>query len=119
MISLALDGMTGGLQDKIRTEYKTQTYTMMLACNVWSILYLGIGKYSILSNLTYTRIRRCLFNKVVTSGGKYFLCFFSVTALLVTGEGMEFLAFAFKYPEVLVQMLTFSISSAIGQVKSI
>ena len=31
---------------------------------------------------------------------------------------MEFLAFAFKYPEVLIHMLTFSISSAIGQVKS-
>lgn len=44
MASLAMDGMTGGIQDRIRAQYKTQTYTMMLAANLWSVLYLFIGE---------------------------------------------------------------------------
>ena len=75
MISLALDGMTGGLQDKIRTEYKTQTYTMMLACNVWSILYLGIGKYSISSDPTDTRSRTFLLTMLSPVGENIFYVF--------------------------------------------
>ena len=39
-----------------------------------------------------------------------------LSALVVTGEGWEFTAFAIKYPEVLLQMLVFSLSSAVGQV---
>ena len=44
LLSLSLDGMTGGIQDKIRSEFQTQTYSMMLNLNVWSVLYLGVGK---------------------------------------------------------------------------
>jgi len=43
-VSLALDGVTGGVQDKLRAEHKTQTYRMMLWMNLWSVLYLAIGK---------------------------------------------------------------------------
>ena len=41
---------------------------------------------------------------------------FTFSGLVLTGEGLEFITFAVKYPEVLLQMLTFSICSAVGQV---
>ena len=43
LVSLSLDGMTGGIQDKIRSNYETHTYSMMLNLNVWSIFYLALG----------------------------------------------------------------------------
>ena len=39
-----------------------------------------------------------------------------VSGLLATGEGLEFLSFSFKYPWVIVQLVLFSLCSAIGQV---
>jgi len=44
MLSLLLDGVTGGIQDKLRAEHVTQTHRMMLSMNLWSILYLSFGK---------------------------------------------------------------------------
>ncbi|CAD5119163.1 DgyrCDS7801 [Dimorphilus gyrociliatus] len=41
--SLLLDGGTGSIQDKIRSNYTVKTFGMMLFMNVWSVLYLGIG----------------------------------------------------------------------------
>jgi UDP-galactose transporter B1 len=78
MVSLLLDGVTGGVQDKIRAQHRTQTHRMMLWMNLWSIFYLFLG-------------------------------------LLATGEGLEFLSFSFKYPWVIVQLVLFSLCSAIGQ----
>ncbi|ELT90500.1 hypothetical protein CAPTEDRAFT_220847 [Capitella teleta] len=78
MLSLTLDGVTGGVQDKIRGEHRTQTHRMMLFMNLWSIAYL-------------------------------------IAALLYTGEAFTFAVFAGKYPYVLVQMLGFSVASALGQ----
>lgn len=78
LVSLGLDGVTGGVQDRIRAQHRTQTHRMMLWMNLWSIFYLLIG-------------------------------------LTVSGEGVEFILFATKYPSVLLQLITFSICSAIGQ----
>jgi len=39
-----------------------------------------------------------------------------VVGLLFTGEGLRFIAFVVKYPSVLIQLITFSLCSAIGQV---
>ena len=36
--------------------------------------------------------------------------------LLFTGEGLRFIAFVAKYPSILIQLITFSLCSAIGQV---
>jgi hypothetical protein len=44
------------------------------------------------------------------------ISFVSLAALIFTGEGFEFLAFASKYPHVLWQMILFSVASALGQV---
>lgn len=40
IISLSLDGMTGAIQDRIKTDYKTKKYGMMLNLNAWSVIYL-------------------------------------------------------------------------------
>lgn len=40
VVSLTLDGLTGGIQDKIRANYKTFAHTMMLYMNVFSALIL-------------------------------------------------------------------------------
>jgi UDP-galactose transporter B1 len=77
-ISLVFDGITGGVQDKLRAEHRTQAHRMMLWMNTWSAIYLLAG-------------------------------------LLVTGEGYEFTLFAWMYPHVIVQLLVFSICSAVGQ----
>jgi len=78
MLSLALDGVTGGVQDKLRKEYDSQTHRMMLWMNMWSILYVVIG-------------------------------------LVLTGEGVQFIYFVYKYPKVMYQLLAFAVCSAIGQ----
>ena len=41
--SLLLDGVTGGVQDRIRADHRPQTHRMMLCMNLWSILYLAAG----------------------------------------------------------------------------
>ena len=43
IFSLAMDGLTGGLQDRMRGEHKTRFSPMMLYMNVWSTLFLGIA----------------------------------------------------------------------------
>lgn len=45
ILSLGLDGLTGGIQDRMRAKYITQTHRMMLWMNVWSIFYLTIGLF--------------------------------------------------------------------------
>lgn len=43
------------------------------------------------------------------------MCIF-VVGLLVTGEGLEFIHFAYRFPPVLGQLVAFSVCSAVGQV---
>jgi len=44
MVSLTLDGVTGALQENMRSKHKTGPYTMMFQINTWSVLWLAIGK---------------------------------------------------------------------------
>lgn len=44
MISLALDGFTGAIQDRMNTHHTTKTHSMMLNINLWSCLWLFAGK---------------------------------------------------------------------------
>ncbi len=44
LISLALDGVTGGVQDKLRGEHRPNAYRMMLFMNLWSLVYLFAGE---------------------------------------------------------------------------
>jgi hypothetical protein len=40
---LVFDGLTGGIQDKIRDKHKVQAYHMMFSMNIWSCLWASIG----------------------------------------------------------------------------
>jgi hypothetical protein len=40
---LAFDGLTGGIQDKIRDKHQVQAYHMMYSMNIWSCLWASIG----------------------------------------------------------------------------
>jgi len=42
LLSLTMDGLTGGLQDGMRTSHGTGSFRMMLHMNLWSMLYLGL-----------------------------------------------------------------------------
>lgn len=43
LISLAMDGLTGAIQDKMNANHRTDTHTMMYNMNVWSCVYLFVG----------------------------------------------------------------------------
>jgi hypothetical protein len=48
IMSLAMDGFTGAIQDKMNAGHKPDPHSMMLNMNVWSCLYLFIGKLNCL-----------------------------------------------------------------------
>jgi len=48
VVSLVFDGLTGGAQDRIRDESHPDAHVMMVWMNVWSTLYLIIGKRTLL-----------------------------------------------------------------------
>ncbi|XP_062519669.1 solute carrier family 35 member B1-like [Corticium candelabrum] len=77
-LSLFLDGITGVIQDKMKTQ-KTHPLHIMLYLNIWSIFLLGIG-------------------------------------LLLTGEGIQAVYFIIRHPEVMIHLVLFGLTSAIGQV---
>ena len=58
-MSLFLDGITGGVQDKLRAEHRSPTHCMMLWMNVWSVLYLGVGK--LVCQAVYVCVCVCVF----------------------------------------------------------
>ena len=43
IISLALDGFTGAIQDRMNTHHTTKTHSMMFNINIWSCLWVFIG----------------------------------------------------------------------------
>lgn len=45
IVSLVFDGLTGGIQDKIRDKHKVQAYHMMFSMNIWSCLWASIGVF--------------------------------------------------------------------------
>jgi len=42
-VSLVFDGLTGGIQDRIRDKHQVQAYHMMYSMNIWSCLWASIG----------------------------------------------------------------------------
>lgn len=43
LVSLAMDGLTGAIQDKMNGAHKTNPHTMMYNMNLWSCFYLFFG----------------------------------------------------------------------------
>lgn len=43
VLSLFMDGLTGAIQERMRSEYKTKSGHMMLSMNYWSTIYLGVA----------------------------------------------------------------------------
>lgn len=43
LVSLTLDGVTGAVQERMRSDHKTGANSMMFNINVWSILWSAIG----------------------------------------------------------------------------
>ena len=42
---MIFDGLTGGIQDKIRDKHKVQAYHMMFAMNIWSCLWSTVAVF--------------------------------------------------------------------------
>jgi UDP-galactose transporter B1 len=78
VLSLMMDGLTGAIQERMRSEYQTKSGHMMLSMNMWSTIYLGL-------------------------------------AIIVTGEGHMFVNFVQRHPNIIWQLITFSVASALGQ----
>ncbi|CAF0892424.1 unnamed protein product [Rotaria sordida] len=45
-VSLVFDGLTGGIQDKIRDKHKVEAYHMMFSMNIWSCVWASIGIFA-------------------------------------------------------------------------
>jgi len=43
LVSLTMDGLTGAVQERMRSEHKTKSGHMMLSMNKWSIAFLGVA----------------------------------------------------------------------------
>lgn len=78
ILSLAMDGLTGAIQDRMRAAHSPTAQHMMLAMNAWSTAILAV-------------------------------------AVILTGELFEFIAFASRYPYVLVNLALLAITGALGQ----
>jgi len=78
LVSLACDGITGAVQERMKAEHSTKSGHMMKAMNLWSMIFLGV-------------------------------------ALVLTGEGLEFIGFVSRHPGVIWQILSFCVASAFGQ----
>lgn len=77
-LSLSMDGLTGAIQERMRSASAPSAQQMMLAMNGWSSVMLGV-------------------------------------ALLLTGEGSEFIAFSTRYPHMLLHLALLAITGALGQ----
>ena len=47
ILSLIMDGLTGAIQERMKTEYQSKSGHMMLHMNLWSVGYLAFGKTNI------------------------------------------------------------------------
>ena len=59
LTSLTLDGLTGVVQEKMRSECRTQSHHMMCNVNLWSILYLFISKSNCKLEVLDTDMGKC------------------------------------------------------------
>ena len=41
MLSLLCDGLTGAVQERMKSEHKTKSAPMMINMNFWSVIFLG------------------------------------------------------------------------------
>ena len=78
LLSLSMDGLTGAIQERMRSASRPFAQHMMLAMNQWSSLMLG-------------------------------------SAIIITGEGKEFIAFAAKHPELFTDLILLALAGAFGQ----
>lgn len=78
ILSLSMDGLTGAIQERMRSAHSPSAQHMMLAMNAWSTAFLAV-------------------------------------AVILTGEIFEFVAFASRYPHVLMQLALLAITGALGQ----
>lgn len=51
LFSLAMDGTTGAIQDRIRASYTAKSDHMMLNMNLWSCFYVLIGKLAVVIHI--------------------------------------------------------------------
>ncbi|ALC45702.1 CG5802 [Drosophila busckii] len=77
-LSLAMDGLTGAIQERMRAASAPSGQQMMLSMNYWSTIMLG-------------------------------------AAMLITGEGKEFVQFALRHSEVWVHLSLIALCGALGQ----
>ena len=103
IISLAMDGLTGGIQDKMNAGHKPDPHFMMFNMNLWSCLWLFLGKLEIL-----------LWSHQASN-----LFFLLVKALILTGEAIEFLLFVNKYPVVFGYLTLMGLTASVGQVRKL
>lgn len=78
ILSLAMDGLTGAIQERMRASGAPSGQQMMLSMNGWSTVFTSI-------------------------------------ALIISGEGLEFISFASRYPSMLTQLATLALAGAFGQ----
>ena len=52
LISLAMDGLTGAIQDQMNSNHRTDPHKMMYNMNLWSCFYLFIGKKNLFTFLS-------------------------------------------------------------------
>ena len=116
--------MTGVFQERMRGDHKTLAHTMMYGVNKWSTIILAIGNNQSVHFSLKFKMFFCFF-----LWDKIDLFFFIKKkkkkkkkknnfnlGMVWSGEFVEFLVFVGRYPEVLWNMLLFSIASALGQV---
>ena len=82
VLSLAMDGLTGGIQDRMRQAGKVEFAPLMYNMNMWATFILSI-------------------------------------VALTTGDLSQFVTFVRRYPNVMQDVLCFSVLSALGQVSAL
>ncbi|XP_045784437.1 solute carrier family 35 member B1 homolog [Maniola jurtina] len=78
ILSLTMDGLTGAVQERIKSESAPTAYSMMLNTNWWSSIIITVG-------------------------------------VILSGEILEFWTFVSKYPEVIIYIISFALTGALGQ----
>ncbi|XP_046977031.1 solute carrier family 35 member B1 homolog [Vanessa cardui] len=78
LMSLTMDGLTGAVQERIKSESAPSAYSMMLNTNMWSSIISAIG-------------------------------------VLLSGEIFKFVAFVTQHPEIIVYLVAFALTGALGQ----
>ncbi|XP_047544094.1 solute carrier family 35 member B1 homolog [Vanessa atalanta] len=78
LMSLTMDGLTGAVQERIKSESSPSAYSMMLNTNMWSSIISAIG-------------------------------------VLLSGEIFKFVTFVTQHPEIIVYLVAFALTGALGQ----